>query len=163
MPISIRTADDGVAGNRITLVRFEVPVGTEDPRARMVAIDEAVARQRRDPALPFSGLVAAVLNLLPPPVTGGMLKHVDFLASNVPGFEEPVYVGGALVEAFYGLGPTIGAAANITLMSYRGTAHIGVTTDSGAIPDPDAFLACLRDGFDEVLACAAGPAAMIGA
>jgi diacylglycerol O-acyltransferase len=162
MPISVRTADDGVAGNRITLVRFEVPVGTVDPRARMEAVQEAVARQRRDPALPFSGLVAAVLNLLPPPVTGGMLKHVDFLASNVPGFEAPVYVGGARVEAFYGLGPTIGAAANITLMSYRGTAHIGVTTDSGAIPDADAFLACLRDGFDEVLACADGGAAMIG-
>lgn len=154
MPISVRTAADGVAGNRITLVRFTVPVGITDPRARMAAVDELVTRARRDRALPYSGAVAAALNLLPPGVTGGMLKHVDFLASNVPGLDAPVYVGGARVEAFYGLGPTTGAAANVTLMSYRGTAHVGVTTDGGAVPDPETFLDHLRDGFEEVLATA---------
>jgi diacylglycerol O-acyltransferase len=81
-----------------------------------------------------------------------MLKHVDFLASNVPGFGDTVYVGGARLEAFYPFGPPIGSAANITLMSYRGTCHIGVNTDAGAVPDPDCFLDCVTQGFDEVVA-----------
>jgi diacylglycerol O-acyltransferase len=87
-------------------------------------------------------------------VTGGMLKHIDFLASNVPGFATDVYVGGARLEAFHAFGPTLGSATNITLMSYRATCHIGINTDTGAIPDPDAFVRCLREGFDEVLALA---------
>ena len=85
-------------------------------------------------------------------VTAGMLKHVDMLASNVPGFPAPVYMGGALLESFHVFGATLGSAANVTLMSYNGTCHIGVSTDSGAVLDPAAFRDCLREGFDEVIA-----------
>ncbi len=152
MPISVREAGDAAGGNRVTLVRFEVPVELTDPVLRMQAIGRTTARLRHERALPYSEAVAGLLNLLPAGVTGGMLKHVDFLASNVPGFPERVYLGGALMTGFYPFGPTIGSAANVTLMSYRGTCHIGVTTDGGAVPDPEAFLACLVDGFDEVLA-----------
>src|SRR5690606_16678266 len=107
---------------------------------------------RAEPALPYSEAVAGALNILPTAVTGGMLKHVDFLASNVPGFPVPIFVGGAQVEAFYAFRPTIGAAANFTLMSYRDTCHIRVTTDNGAVPDPDLLRASLLEGFEEVLA-----------
>lgn len=151
MPISIRHEDDPEGGNRITLVRFEVPVGIEDPVERMHEIDRIGNALRHERALPWSDAVAGVLNLLPGSITGGMLKHVDFLASNVPGFADPVYVGGAEVVGFYPFGPTLGSAANLTLMSYRGTCHIGVNTDVGAVPDPEVFLECLRQGFEEVL------------
>jgi len=151
MPISIRNDDDPEGGNRVTLVRFEVPIGIEDPVERMHEIDRLGVELRRDRALPWSNTVAGALNLLPSSVTGGMLKHVDFLASNVPGFDKRVYVGGAELVGFYPFGPTLGSAANITLMSYRGTCHVGVNTDVGAVPDPDLFLECLREGFEEVL------------
>jgi diacylglycerol O-acyltransferase / wax synthase len=151
MPISVRAPDDPVGGNRITLVRFAVPVDETDPIERMVSLDQLCAGARREPAIAYSEVIAGVFNLLPPAITGSMLKHVDVLASNVPGFSLPVYVAGARVEAFYPLGPTIGASANLTLMSYDGTCCVGVTTDAGAIPDPDLFLTCLREGFDEVL------------
>jgi diacylglycerol O-acyltransferase len=154
MPINVRNADDPAGGNRITLARFEVPVGLVDPAARIRELGSICKQVRKEKALPYSEAVAGVLNLLPPAVTGGMLKHVDFLASNVPGFRTAVYVGGARVDAFYGFGPTIGAAANVTLMSYGDTCNIGITTDVGAVPDADVFLACLTEGFDEVLALA---------
>ena len=95
--------------------------------------------------------VAAVLNLLPAATVGGMLKHVDLVVSNVPGIPVEVFVSGAKVEALYPFGPTTGTAANITLMSYRGVCHIGVNTDSGAVPDPDLFLACLEESFGEMV------------
>jgi len=151
MPISVRTDDHDVGGNHITLVRFEVPVGIADPAKRMTEIDERCVALRRDRALPYSNAVAGMLNLLPTSVSGGMLKHVDFVASNVPGFPSNVYLAGAELEAFYPFGPTIGSAANITLMSYRGRCHIGVNTDCGAVPDPNALLEDLRLGFEEVL------------
>lgn len=154
MPISIRTEDDLEGGNKLTLARFEVPVGIENPATRMLEIDDLCSALREERAIPHSNTIAGVLNLLPIAVTGGMLKHIDFLASNVPGFDAEVFVGGAMLNAFYAFGPTLGSASNVTLMSYRGTCYMGVNTDAGAVSDPEVFLECLREGFDEVLALA---------
>ena len=109
---------------------------------------------KTDRSLPFTQAIAGTLNLLPRGYVGGMLKHIDFLASNVPGVREPFYLAGAKVDRFYGFGPTIGAAFNITLMSYCGTCFVGVNLDTGAIPDSDLLMDCLRSGFDEILAVA---------
>ena len=131
-------------------------VGLDDPADRIRAIDRISQEWRHEPAIPYSNLIAGALNLLPQSVTGGMLKHVDFLASNVPGFRDSVYVGGARVTGFYPFGPTIGASANFTLMSYAGTCNVGVTADLGAVADPEAFIACLIEGFEEVLQLGGG-------
>ena len=47
---------------------------------------------------------------------------------------------------------SFGSAAHITPMSYRRLCHLRVDTDGGALPDPDVFVASLREGFDEVIA-----------
>ena len=106
---------------------------------------------RDERSIPLTNAIAGMLNLVPRRVVGSMLKHVDFIASNVPGLSVPIYVGGAQVMALYPFGPTIGAALNVTLLSYCGTCHIGINTDTGAVPDPDVLLECLRDGFEEML------------
>jgi WS/DGAT/MGAT family acyltransferase len=162
MPINIRTELDPEGGNRITLQRFVVPVGNEDPVARIVAIDACCRAARGERSLPNTNAVAGALNLLPAGVIGGMLKHVDFLASDVPGFPFPVYLAGAEVTGYVPFGPTIGAAFNATLVSYKGTCWIGVTIDSAAIPDADVFMQCLSEGFDEVLALAERHEARVG-
>ncbi len=151
MPISVRTAADGPGGNKVTLERFDMPVGTVDPDQRMREIGKVCRELRHDPAIPYAGVVAGVLNLLPVDVTGGMIKHVDILASNVPGFPDEVFIGGARLESFHVFGATLGSAANVTLVSYRETCHVGIITDSGAIVDPEFFRDCLAEGFAEVV------------
>ena len=152
MPVSIRKDGDPLGGNRITLMRFKVPVGLTDPSERMAETHRRCESVKADRSLPYTNPIAGTLNLLPRSYIGGMLKHVDFLASNVPGIRQPLYLTGAKVERFYGFGPTIGAALNVTLMSYCDTCFVAVTIDTGAVPDPDAMMDCLREGFDEVLA-----------
>lgn len=151
MPISMRGDDDSVGGNRITIVRFTVPVRLKSPAERTQRIGELCRSAQGEPALGYANWIAGVLNLLPVAVTGGMLKHVDLLASNVPGFPAEVFVAGARVEAFYPFGPTLGSSANITLVSYAGMCNIGINTDEGAVPDPELLKECLQQGFDEVL------------
>jgi WS/DGAT/MGAT family acyltransferase len=151
MPISIRHADDPIGGNRITLMRFAVPVGLRDPRERMARIHELCRTAREERAVPYTNAIAATLNLLPRGYVAGMLKHVDFLASNVHGIDVPAYLTGARVLQWYAFGPTIGAALNVTLMSYCGTCHIGVNCDTGAVPEPAVMGECLREGFEEIL------------
>jgi diacylglycerol O-acyltransferase len=152
MPVSIRKDGDPIGGNRITLMRFKVPVGIADPSERMQETQRRCEPMKTDRSLPFTDALAGTLNLLPRAYIGGMLKHIDFLASNVPGIPVPLYLSGAKVDGFYAFGPTIGAALNITLMSYCGTCFVGINIDAGAVPDPGVLMECMRDGFDEVLA-----------
>jgi diacylglycerol O-acyltransferase / wax synthase len=154
MPISVRAPDDPEGGNRVTITRFEIPVGLNNAGVRTVEIGRRCESLRADPAIGLGNQIALVLNLLPISITGGMLKHVDFLASNVPGFREDIFVGGARLESFHPFGPTLGSAANITLMSYKDRCCIGINTDEGAIVDPEVFGECLRAGFDEVMSLA---------
>jgi diacylglycerol O-acyltransferase len=154
LPISLRTADDPDGGNRITLMRFKVPAATVHPGERLWATHRAVERVRHERSLPHTQGIAAALNLLPSGVVGSMLKHVDFLASDVPGVPVPLYLAGSLVESWYSFGPTIGAAVNVTLMSYVDRCCIGINIDTGAVPDADRLVACLREGFAEVLSLA---------
>ncbi len=157
MPISVRAEDDAMGGNRITVERFDLPVGTTDPSHRIRQIASVARAIRQDPAIPYSGVIAGVMNLLPVDVTAGMFKHVDMLLSNVAGFPGQVFVGGALLESFHVFGATIGSAANVTLLSYDDTCHIGLSTDSGAVTDPDVFRDCMIEGFDELIRAAARP------
>ena len=154
LPISIRKEDDPPGGNRITLERFAVPVGLADPAERIRRTGERCRAARDDRALPHSDAIAGTLNLLPSNVVGSMLKHVDFLASNVPGVNVPIYLAGAPVSGYFVFGPTTGSAVNVTLLTYCGTCCVGVNVDAAAVPDHDALTDCFRQGFEEVLALA---------
>jgi WS/DGAT/MGAT family acyltransferase len=155
MPISIRPADGGnLGGNQFVPARFPVPVNIPDPVQRMRVVRDLVAEQRAEPALAFTDAIAGVLNRLPTSTVtslfGGMLKGVDFVTTNVPGAPFPVYLAGAKVEGNFAFAPLSGSAANIALLSYLDELQIGVNTDPAAVPDPDLFIACLEEGFEEI-------------
>jgi diacylglycerol O-acyltransferase len=154
MPISLRTKADDIGGNRITLMRFDVPAGEADPAARIKAIHQRAGAVRDEKSVPYTQRIAGVLNLMPRWYIGSVLRHVDFLASDVPGVPVPVFLGGAPVRAQYAFGPTIGSAVNVTLLTYVDTCALGIDVDTTAIPDYDIFYEALVGGFDEVLALA---------
>jgi diacylglycerol O-acyltransferase / wax synthase len=155
MPISIRTDQDTGWGNRITLLRLAVPAGEPDPATRMRLLHCVGKAAREEPSLSVTGAIAGALNLLPVGYVGGILKHADFVASNLPGTPIPVYVAGGKVTGFFTFGPTIGTALNTTLLSYAGRCDIGINVDTASVPDPDVMFACLREGFGEVTALSA--------
>jgi len=152
IPISLRTAQDTGWGNKITLMRLTVPVGEPDPAARMGLLRRLTEAARGEPSLPVTGTIAGVLNLLPVGFVGGILKHADFVASNVPGTPTPVYVAGSKITGMFAFGPTIGTSLNTTLLSYADTCHVGINIDTAAAPDPDVLLDCLQESAAEITA-----------
>ncbi|MEY2470017.1 MAG: diacylglycerol O-acyltransferase / wax synthase, partial [Actinomycetota bacterium] len=62
-----------------------------------------------------------------------------------------VFMAGARVDSQFPFGPLSGAAANITLMSGPTDVFLGINTDPAAVPDPEVFVGCLQEGFDEIL------------
>jgi diacylglycerol O-acyltransferase len=156
MPINLRSGQDAGWGNRITLQRMVVPVGETDPAARMRALHRVASAAREEPSLSVTEAIAGALNMLPVGYVGGILKHVDFVASNVPGVPVPVYLAGSKITGMFAFGPTIGASVNTTLMSYDGSCDIGVNIDTAAVPDPDVLLGCLRESLAEITALGEG-------
>ena len=154
LPISIRAPGDPPGGNRFVPVRFPVPVGIADPAERMRALGELIRAWREEPSLRFSDTLAAGLNRLPPAavtsVFGSMLKHVDFVATNVPGPPSPVYMAGAKLLRQYAFAPLTGAPINVALVSYGTLGCVGINADAGAIGDMAALGTAMRDGFAEV-------------
>ena len=156
MPINLRSEQDANFGNRITLQRLIVPVGEQDPAARMRALHPVARAAREEPSLSVTEAIAGALNTLPVGYVGGILKHVDFVASNVPSAPIPVYLAGSKVTGMFAFGPTIGASVNTTLTSYDGTCDIGINIDTAAVPDPDVLLDCFRKSFAEITALGEG-------
>jgi diacylglycerol O-acyltransferase / wax synthase len=85
-------------------------------------------------------------------VIGLIMKHDDFVLSDVNAGDFAFYLAGAKVLSIFPFGPTIGTAANITLVGYRHKALVGINVDAAAVPDLGAFVACIREGFDAVIA-----------
>ncbi len=166
MPINLRGDGEGEAtGNNFAPARFAIPVDVDDPLEAMAAMRTLVAAQRAEPALTMVEPLARILNRLPTSMStglfGAMLKGVDLVASNVPGAPIELFTSGARIQAMYALGPMAGAAVNLTLLSYLDEVHIGINVDPAAVTDPELFVACYRQGWDEVLAAAPAAAAPV--
>jgi len=78
----------------------------------------------------------------------------DLTASNVPGIPVPVWIAGAKIERMYPLVGTIGAAINVTMLTYEGIASVGVSSDDLAVDDRETLIDSLRSGFREVIGSA---------
>src|SRR5262245_22182235 len=165
IPISVRRPDDPEGGNRFTGARFAAPVGMAGPKLRMKRMGELVRDARNEPALDGMSVVAPLLTRLPTPLIsqlgGSLTRSNDLQASNVPGFQEDLYMAGAKIERVYGLGPLPGCATMITLITHGTTGCVGVNLDPAAVTEPELFAECVMGGFAEVLALHPGSAAPV--
>jgi len=161
VPISLR-GDAGdtsaQAANAVTIARIALPVAGLTVDERMSAAHDAVARWRDEPALRFADPLAEISWLVPVPVLAQAALASDVTTSNVPGPPLPLYVAGARISGIYPLVATIGAAVNVTMVTYDGSAFVGISADDRAVPDLAELVADLRSGFATVTACPVGPA-----
>lgn len=157
VPIDLRDDDsDHVVGNHVMLARVVLPLGRTDPVERMREVHAAIADLRAEPALGLTEPLAGLLRRLPASVGigmfGGVLRGSDLITTNVPGSPVPLYSAGTRVERLVAFAPLLGAAVNLSLISYCGEVHIGVNTDPAAVEDRPLLIRCLRAAWDEVLA-----------
>jgi len=154
VPISLRgDAGDrsGQASNAVTIARFTLPVAGLTVDERMDSVHDQVERWRLEPALRWADPLAEVSWLVPVPLLAYAARASDVTTSNVPGPPTPLYVAGARIVGMYPLVATIGAAVNVTMVTYDGSAFIGVSADERAVPDIHELIADLRSGFATVI------------
>ena len=156
MPVNMRTSGDMRAGNRWVPARFPMPIDSGDAVTRIQRLSPLLKQARTEPALLLSDTIYRLLTALPQSATtsisASMMKGCDLAITNVPGPPIGLFASGAAVQAIVPFAPKGGAAANVGLMTYNGTAYVGINIDTRAIPDPEAFVEDIRAAFDEVLA-----------
>lgn len=161
MPVSIRGAapdtprgDPMAGGNAFSPSQVMVPATEMSARERFSEVHERLSATRSERVLGALGGAAAVINLLP---TAALLATgeraaagIDFVCSNVRAAPFDLYMGGALLEANYPVGPLAGTAFNLTTMSYRGMLWLGLNVDPGAVEDPELLLSELEVAYREL-------------
>jgi diacylglycerol O-acyltransferase / wax synthase len=159
MPVNMRTSGDASAGgNAWVPARFALPLDGATAAQTIRELHPVLLAARTEPALPMSTAVYRLLCTLPGPlaasIAGGLMKGTDVAATNVPGPPFPVFIAGARVTRLVPFAPKGGAALNIALMTYDGTAFLGITIDPVAVTDPELLTACLSAALHDVVASA---------
>jgi diacylglycerol O-acyltransferase len=161
VPISLRgDAGDrsGRASNAVSIARFPMPIAGLSADELMGQAHDLVAQWRAEPAIRLADPLAEVSWLVPVPMLAQAARASDVTTSNVPGPPLPLYLAGVRMVAAYPLVATIGAAVNISMVTYDGSAFIGVSTDDRAVADLDDLLEDLRAGFASVTGTPSGSA-----
>jgi diacylglycerol O-acyltransferase / wax synthase len=161
VPISLRgDAGDrsGQASNSVSIARFPIPIAGLTAAEHMEGAHALVAHWKEEPAIRLADPLAEVSWLVPVPMLAQAAQASDVTTSNVPGPPIPLYLAGVRMVAAYPLVATIGAAVNITMVTYDGQAYIGVSADDRAVSDLDDLVEDLRAGFATVTGGPVGPA-----
>jgi hypothetical protein len=138
----------------------ELPVGIEDPVARLEAIHaqmqdlkssgQAVAAER---LTALSGFAPAVLLALAGRVGTRLPQSaVNTVTTNVPGPQQPLYLAGRrMLEAFPFVPLGGHVRIGIAIFSYDGGINFGVTGDLDTAPDIGVVCAGIERGMAELL------------
>lgn len=146
VPVSVR--DGEVAGNRVSMMVLDLPVGAEDPLDRLATVHDQMEQLKASHEIEAAATLAHLSDLLPPFVVAGAsrwalrLEHlvtqrsVTTVVTNVPGPQFPLY---ALGHEMTGFVPYVGLSQGIrlttALASFNGHVAIAVTADAATIPD----------------------------
>lgn len=153
VPVNLRAPDEPpTLGNRFGLIFLSLPVGAEDALDRLFDLKQRMQALKGSPeALVTFG----VLNLMG--VLSDDLQDVGValfgakataVMTNVPGPRETIYLAGAPVRELMFWVPQSGRLGlGVSIISYAGQVQLGVATDLGLVPDPEAIVAAFHEEF----------------
>jgi WS/DGAT/MGAT family acyltransferase len=166
-PISVRDArDEGREGNRVAGMSVRLGSDIAHPVERLQAV-HAASRHSKALSSAIGARTMTDINRHVPAATlalagrlvtrWGLANALDPLfnavVTNVPGPTEPLYMNGARLVAYYGVGPVVdNLALFLPVMSYAGGISISVTSCRELMPDPDFFGDCIERAFAESVA-----------
>jgi WS/DGAT/MGAT family acyltransferase len=154
LPLSLRAGTGSVGGNHFAPARVVVPLTPKDPGKRLAmtrrVLETLSAEPGFDLAEPLSGLLSLLPASLLAPALRAQAATVDFATSVVPGLRGERHLAGARVTGSWPLGPRVGCAVNLTLLTCGDRLDLGINLDPAAVTDSEAFLGCLQDSFADL-------------
>ncbi|WP_374605453.1 wax ester/triacylglycerol synthase family O-acyltransferase [Arenimonas sp.] len=157
VPVNLRPLEHAKQlGNHFGLVFLDLPVGEPNPMRRLerVAASMKLLRKSRQAVATFGALAA--VGMAPPAVQSFALemfsRKASAVATNVPGPQMPLYLGGSKISDLMFWVPQNGSIGlGISILSYNGAVHFGLIADAKLMPDPDSVIRRFRPEFEKLL------------
>ena len=161
VPVSVYDTDDATRlGNRVAACFVDLPVG--EPRASMRLHQIAFAMRQQmeggqavgaESLAGLAGFASPTLHSLGARLGMAMSRRLfNLIITNVPGPQQPLYAGDALMLSTYPVMPLARwQAVSIGLTSYDGGVYYGLNGDRAAMPDLDVLGQCVVDALAELV------------
>ncbi|MGH3781888.1 MAG: WS/DGAT domain-containing protein [Pseudonocardiaceae bacterium] len=150
-------SDGRYQGNHTAALALDLPVGPMPPAWRMVAVADALARLERADQLVAAQAVVEASGRLPAPLHARLVRliyrrrHFSLIASVLPGPRKAHYVKGVrLVSVFPVLPLADGVGLAVGFLTWGDMIGVGVSADTGLVPDPAGFAGALRRAFADL-------------
>lgn len=157
VPVNLRRPQDqGQLGNRFGLVALELPLGIENPLARLYVTRDRMLALKDSMQAPLTLAILGAVGMAP---KIAQAKVLDLLASkatavmtNVPGPQQTLYVAGArLNQPLFWVPQSGDIGMGVSILSYDNRVQFGLITDKGLVPDPEQVVARFASEFEKLL------------
>ena len=164
VPVSVRDPSErGTYNNRVSAMFAELPVGEDDPVARLRSVHAQMQRLKDsgeavagDVLIGMSGFAPSLLLALGSRVAARVPQRgVNTVTTNVPGPQRPLYaVGRRLLEAFPFVPIATQMRTGVAIFSYDGQLNVAMTADWDSVADVSPFTRGVEEGMAELLKAA---------
>ena len=143
-------------GNAFGLVPLVLPVGMEDPVARLHEVrrrmNELKGGYTALVAMSVLGVLGATPRQVQTEVQGFFSRKATAVMSNVPGPQTPLYLAGSKLEQCMFWVPQSGdIGIGVSILSYNGGVQFGIVTDDAMVSDPDRVIARFAPEFEKLV------------
>ncbi|MFV0277457.1 MAG: WS/DGAT/MGAT family O-acyltransferase [Parahaliea sp.] len=164
-PVSLRAEDDLDSNNAVGFMVADLATNLDNPEAQLRRIQESM-RAGKDllkdltarETMIFMAMAQAPALLTSIAGLASRFPMFNTVISNVPGPQQQLYWNGARVDGLYPASIVFdGFALNITLVSYNGQLHVGITACRSAMPHVQRLIDYLEDALQDLEAMCGFP------
>jgi WS/DGAT/MGAT family acyltransferase len=157
VPVNLRSADSRQSlGNHFGLVALELPVGIENPLARLYAtrarMEALKGSYQASVTYSVLGLVGMAPKFLQQQILDLLASKATAVMTNVPGPQQARYLAGVkLKQQMFWVPQSGNIGMGVSILSYDGMVQFGLITDKGLVDEPEDIAGRFIAEFEKLL------------
>lgn len=156
VPVNLRkTTHQEKLGNAFGLVPLVLPVGIEDPYARLCEVKKRMQELKGGyqalVAMAVLGVLGATPKQMQSEIQNYYARKASAVMSNVPGPQTPLYLAGSQLDQIMFWVPQSGdIGVGVSILSYAGGVQFGIVTDDAIANDPQQIIDRFKPEFEKL-------------
>ena len=157
VPVNLRPLEHAKdLGNHFGLVFLPLPIGESNPVDRVKLVHERMneLKSSKQAAVSF-GLLAALgmgPSMLQKPALDMLSEKATMVLTNVPGPQQPLYLGGGEVKQMSFWVPQSGSIGmGVSILSYNGKVFFSLMADRKLVPEPKEIIKRFKPEFENLV------------
>ncbi|MEO7030965.1 MAG: wax ester/triacylglycerol synthase family O-acyltransferase [Herbaspirillum sp.] len=155
VPVNLRRSGrQQKLGNAFGLVPLLLPVGLEDPIARLNDVRHRMGELKDGyqalVAMVLLGVLGATPKQMQVEVQNYFARRATMVMSNVPGPQAPLFLAGSQLDQIMFWVPQSGdVGVGVSILSYNGGVQFGIVTDAALVDDPQLIINRFAPEFEK--------------